>query len=278
MSRHLLDLLFMTAKNYVPTEIPTDTTKLFEYEGNPNANEVFIYVQGGPNWRLDNRKISPFKLMPQINNSLKIYVYQSQIINHSIFPAKPVLSDAQAQSEVVVSAEILYRIIDYFKKQGKRVYVICHSYGGQIALEMLRTKSNTADKLLISCVRLDIEPEALKMIKDGMVPYYEYGQILKSRYLLPSFLRIPNLNRKIDNMSMLMKVANLRYTELLKDKDLSNVVYIYAKYDEMSGQQTPAELEFLRYKGVTVSEFDCGHNDLATPERLDKILTLLKTK
>jgi hypothetical protein len=278
MSRHLLDLLFMTAKHYIPTEIPADTTKLFKLEGNPNSNEVFIYVQGGPNWRLDNRKLSPFKLMPQINNSLKIYAFQSQILNHSIFPAKPVLTDAQAQSEVLVSAEILYRIIDYFKKQDKRVYVICHSHGGQIALEMLRTKSNIADKLLISCVRLDIEPEAINIIKDGMVPYYENGQTLKSRYLLPSFLRIPNLNRKIENMSKLMIVANHRYTELLKDKDLSNVVYVYAKYDEMSGKQTPSELEFLRNKGVTVSEFDCGHNDLATPERLDIIFTLLKSK
>lgn len=277
-SRHSLDLLLMTAKNYVPTEIPTDTTKLFEFEGNPNANEVFIYVQGGPNWRLDDRKLSPFKLMPQIENSLKVYAYQSQIINHTIFPAKPVLTEDQAQNEVVVSAEILYRIIDYFKKQDKRVYVICHSHGGQIALEMLRTKSNNADKLLISCVRLDIEPEAIKMIKDGMGPYYENGQTLKSRYLLPSFFRIPNLNRKVENLLMIIKVANHRYTELLKDKDLSDVVYIYAKYDEMSGQQTPAELEFLENKGVTVYEFDCGHNDLATPERLNKILTLLVTK
>ena len=278
MSRNLLDLLFMTAQHYVPTEIPTDTTKLFEYEGNPNANEVFIYVQGGPSWRLDNRKLSPFNLMPKINNTLKIYAYQSQIINHSIFPAKPVLTETQAQSEVEVSAEILYRIIYYFKKQGKRVYVICHSHGGQIALEMLRTKSNIADKLLISCVRLDIEPEALEIIKDGMVPYYENGQTLKSRYLLPSFLRIKTLNRKIENMSMLIKVANKRYTELLKDKDLTNVVYIYTKYDEMTGQQTPAELGFLKNKEVTVSQFDCGHNDLATPERLNKILTLLKTE
>jgi len=277
-SRNLLELTFMPARQYHPTEIPSDTTKLFQFDGNPDANEVYIYVQGGPSWKLDDRRLSPFNLLPQINNSLKIYAYQSQIINHTIFPAKPVISLDQAQNEVANSAEILYRIIDYFKKKGKHVYVICHSHGGQIALEMLRTKSNIADKLLISCVRLDIEPEALEMIKDGKVPYYENGQNLKSRYLLPPFLRTSTLNRKIENMTMLMKVANNRYTISLKEKDLTSVVYIYAQYDEMTGPQTPAELEFLKNKGVKVSEFDCGHNDLATPERLDSILTLLKSK
>lgn len=143
---------------------------------------------------------------------------------------------------------------------------------------MLRTKSNIADKLLISSVRLDIEPEALEMIKEGKVPYYENGQILKTRYLLPSFVRTPSLNRKIENMTMLMKVANNRYSISLKEKDLSGVVYIYAKYDEMTGPQTPAELDFLKNNGAIVSEFDCGHNNLATPERLDSILTLLKSK
>ena len=164
--------------------------------------------------------------MPQINNSLKIFAFQSQIINPTIFPVKPVISLDQAQNEVANSAEILYRVIDYFKKKGKHVFVICHSHGGQIALEMLRTKSNIADKLLISSVRLDIEPEALEMIKEGKVPYYENGQILKTRYLLPSFVRTPSLNRNIENMTMLMKVANNRYSLFKRERPVRSSIYL----------------------------------------------------
>jgi hypothetical protein len=96
-----------------------------------------------------------------------------------------------------------------------------------------------------------------------------------SRYLLPWFLRFPRLNNRIENMTMLMKVCRNTYTEALKDKDLSNVVYVYGKYDNKVGYPKPHELEFLKNKGVRVLELGIGHDDLGNVEYLDKINQLL---
>ena len=74
---------------------------------------------------------------------------------------------------------------------------------------------------------------------------------------------------------MLMKVCRNRYTELLKDKNLSNVVYVYGKYDNKGGYPTQHELEFLKNKGVSILELECGHDDLGNSDYIDQINQLL---
>jgi len=274
-SRQLLDLALMSAKEYIPTSLPSDTTRLFEYDGYIKSDPVFIYVQGGPGWKLEDRELSPLLLIPQSGRHLKVYPYQAQIINQTIFPAKPELTEAQAQREVTVSAEILFRTISYFKNRNRKVYVLCVSHGSQIGLEMLSNKVNIADKIALAVIRLDIESEAIELTKEGKIPHYDRNHNLTSSYLLPSFLRIPLLNRKINNMSMLFKVARNRYTKLLKEKDLSNVIYIYANDDEKVGPPTSFEIEFLRSKETNILEFEGGHDCLRNKKYVEIIFDLL---
>lgn len=274
-NRQLIGLIVLPTQEYEPTKISTDTTDLFEYDGYIKNDVVYIYVQGGPNWELFNRKLSPFNWMPGSGKFIRVFTYQSQMINHTILCSSPTLTDKQAQYEVKVSAEMLYRTIKYFKNRNKKVYVLCVSHGSQIGLEMLRNFPNISDGLALTLIRLDIDKKAIDLTIDGKVPYFDVNQEVTSRYLLPGFLRLPRINNRVTNMSMLMKVSRNRYTELLKDKDLSNMVYVYGKFDNKVGVPQQHEIEFLKNKGVSILELACGHDDIGNGDHLDRINQLL---
>lgn len=274
-NRQLIGLISLPSQEYQPTKIPVDTMKLFEYEGYIKNDIVYIYVQGGPNWEFFDRKHSPFTWMPNSGKYIKVFPYQSQMINHSILAATPPIAEVQAQQEVTKSAEILYRTIAFFKNRNKKVYVLCISHGSQIGLELLSRYDNTFDGLALTMIRLDLDQKAIDLTGNGKVPYFNSNQEVTNRYLLPSFLRFPRLNNRVDNMTMLMKVSRNRYTELLKDRDLSNVIYVYGKNDNKVGSPKQHELEFLISKGVSILELDCGHDDLGGSDYIYQINQLL---
>ena len=274
-NRQLIGLLTLPSLPYEPTLIPKDTAELMEYDGYIENDLVYIYVQGGPNWELFDRKLSPFTWMPQSGKFLKVYPYQSQILNHSVLGAVPTLTAEQAEHEVQVSAEMLYRTISFFKHRNKTVYVLCISHGSQIGLELLRNYPNEADGIALTMIRLDMDIEAIEITEKGKIPHYEAGEKLTSRELLPSFLRFPRLKNRVENMSMMMKVSRNRYTDLLQNKDLSNVVYVYGKRDAKVGAPAMHELDFLGNKGVKILELDCGHDDLGNTGYLEQINELL---
>lgn len=213
--------------------------------------------------------------MPHSGTSIKVFPYQSQILNHTILAATPPLTVEQAQQEVRISAEVLYRTIEYFKNRSKKVYVFSVSHGSQVGLEMLRRYPCNFDGFALTMIRLDIEKEAIELTKNGKAPYYNTNQELTGRFLLPSFLRFHRLNNRIVNMAMLMKVSRNDYTELLKDKELSNLIYVYGKYDNKVGCPKEHELEFLKNKGVSILGLDCGHDDLGNPDYINQIYQLL---
>lgn len=274
-NRQLIGLIMLPTQKYRPTQIPADTTDLFEYDGNSKNDLVYIYVQGGPNWELFDRKLSPFTSMPHSGTYIRVFPYQSQILNHTILAATPPLTAEQAQLEVEISAEILYRTIEYFKIRNKKVYVFSISHGSQIGLEMLRNHPCNFNGFALTMIRIDIEKEAIELTKNGKVPYYNANKELESRYLIPSFLRFTRLCNRTENMAMLMKVSRNNYTELLKDKELSNLIYVYGKYDNKVGYPKEHELEFLKNKGVTILELDCGHDDLGKSDYINQINQLL---
>lgn len=274
-NRQLVGLIALSSQPYEATKIPTDTTDLFEFDGYIINDLVYIYVQGGPNWELYERKLSPFTWMPQSGTYIKVFPYQSQIINSSILGALPTLTAAQAQQEVTTSAEILYRTITYFKNRNKKVFVFCVSHGSQIGLELLSRYPNIFDGLALTMIRLDMEQEALDLSINGKAPYFNANQEITARNLLPSLLQFPRLENRVKNMTMMMKVSRNRYTELLRDRSLQNVVYVYGKYDNKVGSPKQHELEFLRNKGVAVLELECGHDDLGGTDYINQINQLL---
>ncbi|WP_370089708.1 hypothetical protein [Ekhidna sp.] len=147
--KFFIKMAMVPLRAYVPTEIPKDTTDVFVTKGNMDNNEVFIYVQGGPNYVLFTDSFNPLLKIDNSESLLKVFPQQSQIINTSAFAAKPTLNREQAIYELNQSVEFLSRTIAYFKNRGKRVFVICHSYGTEIGLEYLLNQENRADRLVL---------------------------------------------------------------------------------------------------------------------------------
>lgn len=156
--------------------------------------------------------------------------------------------------------------------------MFCVSHGSQIGLEMLRNRPNNADGFALTMIRMDMDAEAIELAKKGQVPHYESGQKLTSRELIPAFLRFSRLENRVENMTMMMKVSRNQYTELLQNKDLSKVVYVYGKRDTKVGIPKEHELKFLKKKGVKILELDCDHDDLGGTDYMDQINQLLLSK
>jgi len=76
-------------------------------------------------------------------------------------------------------------------------------------------------------------------------------------------------------------LGHKRYTELLANIDLSNVIYIYGKTDEQVGRLLEAEMTFLESKGTTVLVGEGDHSgtiDSFTSEGLGKLIGLTYMK
>lgn len=275
-NRQFIGLILLPNQKYEPTNIPADTTDLFEFDGYIKNDLVHIYVQGGPNWELFERKLNPFNWIADNGTSIRVYPYQSQMLNYSILAAKPTLTEEQAQQEIMISAEILFRTIEYFKSRKKKVYVFCISHGSQIGLEMLRRFPNKSDKLILTMIRLDMDDEAYNLSYGGKIPYYDDNQELTGRYLLPAFLRFSRLNNRANNMIMMMKAGKNKYTKLLQEIDMTNVIFAFGKNDNKVGRPNKYELDFLRNKGVSIIELESGHDDIGNSDYINQINQLLQ--
>ncbi|MGB5928354.1 MAG: hypothetical protein WBH03_09260, partial [Cyclobacteriaceae bacterium] len=271
-----IKMAMVPLRNYVPTEIPGDTTDLVIANGNISNDQAYIYVQGGPNYVLFTDTFNPLLEIEDSESLLKVYPQQSQIINTSAFAAKPTLTKKQASYELDQSVEILSRTISYFKNQGKAVFVICHSYGSEIGLEYLLNKTNHADKVVLMGLNLDMDLRNIEAIKKGKIVVWEDGINPVEQDPFPALLQKTSLKEKFTNMSMLMLNGEKRFTQLLKDTDLSNVIYVYGEKDAAVGRPKQHEIDFLKNKNVELIKLDGGHMSMWSPEFMNELYTKLK--
>ena len=97
-------------------------------------NDVaFVFSQGGPLFGYDIDGYDPMALMPEKENLLRVYPFQSQMINSNLLSVNPAMNEEQSLYEHHQSAEMLHRTISYLKERGKKVFVITHSYGTMVA-------------------------------------------------------------------------------------------------------------------------------------------------
>lgn len=269
--KFFIKMAMVPLRTYTPTEIPKDSTEAFVARGNMDNKEAFIYVQGGPNYVLFSDSFNPLLEIENSENLLKIYPQQSQIINTSAFAAKPTLTKEQALYELKQSVELLSRTITYFKNRDKKVYVVCHSYGSEIGLEYLLNKVNKADKFVLMGLNLDMDLKNIDAIKKGKIIVWEDGVNPMEQDPFPSFLMKTSLKEKFTNMSMLMLNGEKRFTELLSDVNLSNVIYVYGENDASVGRPKQHEIDFLKSKNVEVIKLDGGHMSMWSPEFMNKL-------
>ena len=250
--------------SYKETKLPKDTTKLWLSHGNPKSDTVIIFCQGGPKGTLtfEEHGRTSLRYLPKYKEYKIVYLHQAQTFNKDILRYKIAFTSQMAEKEVANTSEMLFRAIKYFKDKDKKVIVIGNSYGAYVVTNYLATKPSLADEYVIVAGRIDDDPNAVMFHAKGLNGGYDKtGKNFSLNDTDPKKLK--ETERKEYRVKQLLKwaIGKPRYSELLKDKDLSNVVYFYATNDQNVGRLTQKEVGFLKSKNVKVCRTYDGHSD-----------------
>ncbi len=240
----------------VVNEISEEIKNLIYFKGDENASTVLINVQSGPDTKLSTLEVDDFFETFNIKDILVANVHQAQTLNPSILEKSDITLN-QAINFNTESIETLYKVIQYFKNQGRTVYVVGISFGAFITQELIAKKGiDVADKYLIMIGRLDINDIMWQGLSEGKNGFFENGitPIINSN--LASDIIERNLNRITAGLGM------NRYTELFNAiESLSNVTYIYGATDNAVGSLTSEEITFLESKNTNIIAGNGGHDE-----------------
>jgi hypothetical protein len=243
-------------KEYQPTQISEDITDLFEARGNENADTVWVFEQGGPKGQLF---LGTLYKLPNYDNYLHVYAHQVLTYNSDLYDRT--LTEERAGLEVDVQSEILHKVIQYFKDQGKTVIAIGHSYGAFVMAHYLAKEgSELADKFVLMAGRLDIE----QIVYEGLLAgqFYIYPDY-QTPALHPTFEATKEARTELYIAGVTFKP---RYTQELSNVDLSKVIYVFANDDDLVGRLTTLEKDFLNSKNVQLVEIESGgHEAMFSP-------------
>jgi len=232
---------------------PDEINDLIYYTGNESSNTVIINTQGGPEPKLAIKEFN--KILSKVNTMglLKVNVHQAQTLNPQLFTNSEITFQ-QATAYDAESVETLYKVIKYFKDQGKTVYVLGISFGAFMAQELIAKKGiDVADKYLIMVGRLDINEVYWQGFSQGQNGHFING-------ITPVLKNQTETVKK--NMSKLAAgLGQNRYTQILNQyQDLSKITYVYGKVDEAVGKLTQIEIDFLTNKNANVIEAPGNHS------------------
>ena len=269
MKKNLLNISFLLSvifsitltsckkKTDTPTPaatISTEIQSLIEYSGNISANTVIVNTQGGPVPQLFTSNLKEMLKSVNTQNTLVVNVHQVQTKTPQNFSSGEITFD-QAIAYDKESIEMLYKVVKYFKNQGKKVYVLGISFGAFITQELIAEKGiDVADKYLIMVGRLDIDETIWKAFSEGRGGGYTNG-------VTPFLTNQTDIRAK--NMSKLAAgLGHNRYTtKLAKYSDLSKVTYVYGKVDEqVGGKLADTEIQFLKDRKAQVLVSEKGHS------------------
>ncbi|WP_418514038.1 alpha/beta hydrolase [Corallibacter sp.] len=254
----------------VNTQIPNDVTQLFVEKGNINSNTVVLYSNGGPDFTLDTNYFDELGF----SEYHEVYVHQSNTYNSTIINSGE-LTFERAIIENENSVEILHRVAKHFSDQGKDVYIVGHSFGAILIPALIATKEPVATKYLLLAGRLDFPDVVWQGFRDGQGYYFEDGVTPTEQFLDGSVSAIER-ERYFARMKLQAAFGKNRYTQLLQNKDLTNVIYAYGDKDEAVGSLTEDEVNFLNSKDVEVYAIQGGsHGSMTEFPHTDNLKSLL---
>lgn len=224
--------------------------------GNPDSDTVIINIDGGPENDLTTYVFEYiYSVLGGIDESnyFLINMRESQTL-HPEETEKEEISWEQAKNYNEKTVKTLYELISYFKSLNKKVFVVGGSYGSLVGLKSLVDYNNIADGYLLMCGRLDMTKEVSTAYSKGLAANFEEDATT------------PIIGEKSDNIYTvnMRKIAaainrDVKYTELLKDSDLSNLTYIYSEIDQRVGKLTEKETTFLKSKNAEVVSVKIEH-------------------
>ncbi len=246
---------------------PKDIDEYTFARGNPQSDIVLVYAQGGPTSLLDTEGLSHIYdsgMHSKLKDALFVNVHQAQTLMPELFVENSISFD-QAKQHDAKTTQMLYKVIKYFKDDGKTVYVVGISFGAFVVQDLLVANGNIADGYLIMVGRLNIQDAIWTSFSKGIVMEFDDDA------LTPIMANDIGKDHGVsENMHKLAAgLGHKRYVELLEDVNLSNVVYVYGEKDNKVGKLSDLELEFLHSHNATVLKSQNGHLD-AVYEKLDE--------
>ena len=246
---------------------PKDIDEYTFARGNPQSDIVLVYAQGGPLSLLDSEGLSLIYdsgMRSKLKDALFVDVHQAQTLMPELFDENSISFD-QAKQHDAKTTQMLYKVIKYFKDDGKTVYVVGISFGAFVVQDLLATNGNIADGYLIMVGRLNIQDEIWTSYSKGIVMEFDDDALTP--------IMADDIGHDHDGFENMHKLAaglgHKRYVELLEDVNLSNVVYVYGEKDKVVGKLSDLELEFLHSHNATVLKSQNDHLD-AVYEKLDE--------
>ncbi|WDV45106.1 hypothetical protein PV797_16500 [Clostridiaceae bacterium M8S5] len=248
------------------SKIPKDIRELCYIEGDINSDTVIINAQGGPDTKLSKEEYNLIKKEQIDKKIMMVNVEQVQTRNPEKFLDEEIPFEKAIQYDEE-SVEYLYKVVEYFKEQGKKIHIIGASFGAFIVQELIFERGvNIADNIILAVGRLDINEETWENFSRG-----DGGMFINGEVFVSEDIEDEPLSK---NMSKLAAgLSYNRYTKKLKNHDLSKVTYIYSKDDESVGRLTNKEIKFLKSKNVNVIAVEGGHE--AGYAKIPKVVTKL---
>jgi hypothetical protein len=233
--------------------------------GNAEANTIIIVAQGGPVTTFGLNEANYFLVeIGKVDTSAVgiINAHQEQTLMPWLF--KKEITFEQAKSYDKNSVKYLTSLINYFKSKHKTVYVVGVSFGAFVTQASIAEYGNIADKYLIMVGRLDMPEAVWREFAAGNFVGFSYDKGTPSIVKLDADGAGMGGENTLEDQNMAKLAAGLgykRYTQLLKDKDLSNVIYVYGKKDQQVGRLSQQEVGFLKSKNAEVFAYDGGHGE-----------------
>ncbi len=272
-----------TTPTTTPTTISTPTFDAIKgdanFSGNLFSDTVVLYLQGGPVPIFSDDDVKEIINANQTTKVLYAHVHQVQTQS----PEKIKDTDITFEEGKQLNDEsilILKRVIDYFKGQGKKVYIIGISYGTFITQELIADYGiDVADGYLIGIGRLDMDDEIWMNLSKGKFVNFSYAAdgsyTVTDTGISPLDNEEANLSErtKVNLYRLSAGLISNRYTERLKDiSDLSKITYIHADRDKAVGPLSLKERTFLTDRNVKLVPVAGNHNDGGV-----EIIKLLRT-
>ena len=244
---------------------------------------VLLVVQGGPTASLFEEGEAP-QFITYYPYFTIVHVHQAQTLPSNtendgldarLLSGDRIISVEKARAANLKSAAILHKVAQHFKQQEKTVLVVSHSFGSWLVPHALVQYGNNFDKIVITAGRIDMPKEVYEAFTNGCAGSFDKND---TQVFVPNDCsrinfsgRVFNRRRSVGRLSGTL--GQNRYSQLLKDKDISNVLYVYGTRDEQAGALSPAEIAFLKSKKVPVVALNEDH-DLGD---LDTYLPTTKT-
>ena len=238
------------------TGISQEIKDLIYYKGDENAPIVLINAQSGPDTELSTGEVDEIFQIFNTTDVLAVNVHQTQTLNPSLIENNDITFDTAIDFDTE-SVETLYKVVKYFKDQGRTVYVLGISFGAFITQELIAKKGiGIADGYLIMVGRLDLDDVVWQALSEGRLGYFENG----ITPIIEQEIGEDVVDRNLDRLAA--GLAMNRYTTLLnKFEDLSKITYIYGEADEAVGRLTNAETDFLQSKNVNIIVGNGNHDE-----------------